>query len=108
MTGADRREYMKAWQQANKDAQKQYRKRYNAELRRKALSIVGFVCTKCGYADERALCLDHIFDDGAAHRKEMKTGAAYYWIINNPTEAVKRLQTLCANCNQIKAYHMSR
>jgi len=69
-------------------------------LRDRAYAILGRECLRCGEADHRALAFDHIRDDGAAH----KTRSLTQWVVANPTEAIRRLQVLCANCNQIKEY----
>lgn len=65
-------------------------------------------CAKCGYSDSRALCLDHMNNDGAAHRKSLvknsyRGGNAVAVYVD-----VKRrgfpdgFQVLCHNCNRIK------
>ena len=64
-------------------------------------------CRMCGYSDERALCLDHIDNDGNSHRREIsysgqKCGSyvLYVWIVKN--KFPKGFQVLCCNCNMIK------
>ena len=59
-------------------------------------------CIKCGFADIRALSLDHINGDGCKHRKETgRIGQSFYsWLkLNNFPEGY---QTLCFNCQMIK------
>ena len=70
-------------------------------------------CLKCGESDIDVLCLDHINDDGAEHRKKLgisgrgSAGTSTY-------EALKRegypegLQVLCANCNLKKEQERKR
>jgi hypothetical protein len=70
-------------------------------MRLEALELFGNVCASCGYDDPRALCFDHIADDGNEHRTKVRVLPAQ-WIISNPEEAIDRLQVLCANCNLIK------
>lgn len=57
-----------------------------------------------GQGDIDVLCLDHINDDGAAHRKETAQGTrwqtAYKWIIKN--DYPPNVQVLCYNCNMKK------
>lgn len=66
-------------------------------------------CIKCGFSDIRALCIDHIYNDGAKERKEIKphnkhrgigSKTFYSWIRKN--NFPPRYQVLCANCNAIK------
>jgi len=62
-------------------------------------------CVLCGFSDERALCIDHINNDGAEHRrrvlgKNSPDPRIYLWLrINHYPEGY---QTLCSNCNTIK------
>lgn len=57
-------------------------------------------CAYCGFTDVRALCLDHINDDGAAIRKGQSTWAG--WRLARKLGMPDGLQVLCANCNLIK------
>ena len=56
-----------------------------------------FKCVKCGFSDEKALCIDHINNDGAKHRKRLGRKNIYSWIIKNNYPVY--LQVLCMNCN---------
>lgn len=66
-------------------------------------------CMQCGFDDLRALCIDHIANNGAEHRQSLtgQTGrraamgsTIYLWLKrqNYPDG----FQVLCANCNMIK------
>ena len=62
-------------------------------------------CVQCGFADIRALSIDHIKGNGYEHRKQKTTtrqgGVSFYrWLRKNnyPPE----YQTLCMNCQFIK------
>jgi hypothetical protein len=66
----------------------------------------GRKCICCGEEEILFLTLDHIDNDGAAHRKEIKAknakkgpdGIAFYrWVVQNNYPSF--LQTLCSNCN---------
>ena len=95
----------------NRDYQRDLRARYKLDvLSYYTTDINGKpVCGKCGFDDIRALCLDHINNDGQEHR-EMMSGkkhgrgssgnAAYRWIKKN--NYPNGFQVLCANCNMIK------
>lgn len=59
----------------------------------------GKKCKICGFADERALCIDHINNDGYKERSFGKwLNKSRKLIRANP----ERYQILCFNCNQIK------
>lgn len=65
-------------------------------------------CAKCGFKDIRALCLDHINNNGAEHRKSLGNGKkravgscdVYLSLIKKGFP--DGFQVLCHNCNQIK------
>lgn len=59
------------------------------------------ICCICGFDDVRALVIDHIDNNGAAHRKEVGK-KMYPWLIKNGFP--EGFQTLCSNCNTIKEY----
>jgi hypothetical protein len=60
----------------------------------------GTLTCNCGFSDERALCIDHVNNNGAHERKMIKGSGIYAHIIRQgyPPD----YQVLCANCNQIK------
>jgi len=64
-----------------------------------------FHCADCGFNDTRALCVDHINNNGAQHRRDIgkptMTGSTFYrWLKNEGFP--EGYQVLCANCNLIK------
>jgi hypothetical protein len=82
----DRREYMRRWNQANKD------KCYAA--------YGGYVCSCCGETEPMFLSLDHVKGKGNQHRRIAGIGGGrlYRWIIRH--KFPKRMfQVLCQNCN---------
>ena len=100
------------------ESHKEFLDRRNAFVRDVASSnkmmammiLGGPKCVQCGFADMRALDFDHINNDGflAKAKKNGNRGKNYnrqrnIWIIENPEEARKKYQILCANCNRIKA-----
>lgn len=66
-------------------------------------------CMRCGFDDLRALCIDHVYHNGAEHRATL-TGqngrraamgsTIYIWLKKN--HYPDGFQVLCANCNMIK------
>ncbi len=57
-------------------------------------------CACCGDSHIEFLTLDHVNNDGAAHRKEIGAGQIYDWLIDNGFPA--GFQVLCMNCNFAK------
>ena len=60
------------------------------------------MCVFCGEDCDIFLTIDHINNDGAIHRKSLKSNWIYRWLrLNNyPTG----FQTACYNCNCAKQY----
>lgn len=85
------------------------RKKYNDKKKKliqdrrleviKHYSTGKMVCSCCGEKHIEFLCMDHINNDGAKHRKEYK-GSIYTWLINN--NFPDGFQILCCNCNSAK------
>ena len=77
-----------------------------AKRKQMLFEAMGGKCTKCGFDDHRALCIDHIKGDGKTHRYGSGTritGANLYrMLLASPEEIEGRFQLLCCNCNQIK------
>lgn len=75
----------------------------NAKLRAEMLAAYGGACNCCGEAEPLFLDLDHIHNDGAAHRKALGNGTQVLLAIQAEGWPVDRFQILCCNCNQGKA-----
>lgn len=77
-------------------------RKMNRKLRGIVLAAYGPVCTCCGEDEEVFLTIDHVNNDGVAHRKEI--GAAsislYRWLQKNNFPS--NFQILCRNCNWAK------
>jgi hypothetical protein len=130
MTPDERREYNRQWNEAHPEYHATYREE-NRELRRKwnrerynaskwayrertklaALAHYGngvVACVLCGFSNPDALCLDHINDDGAEHRRANGIAGRGSGAGMTTYEKLKVLgwpagmQTLCHNCNWIK------
>jgi hypothetical protein len=72
-------------------------KRSQHMKRIRALMLLGGKCDKCGNNDMRTLHIDHVNNDGAAHRRETNRNVVQ-WVFKSP----ERFQILCANCHEIK------
>lgn len=79
-------------------------KQYRHNLKKEVLRHYGngkAICIRCGFADIRALSIDHIDNNGKYHRKTVGGGTAIYrWFKNNNYPS--GFQTLCYNCQIIK------
>ncbi len=74
-------------------------------MRKQVFDHYGNICVSCGFADHRALQIDHIYNDGAKERKSLGgqnvSGWRFYdYLIKQGLP--EGYQTLCANCNMIK------
>lgn len=67
------------------------------------ISVLGEVCSHCGFSDSRALVIDHVNDDGYLERREIRKDYEKY-MRKVATDTTGRYQLLCANCNLIKEY----
>lgn len=69
------------------------------------LHAYGNICACCGEADSRFLTLDHVNNDGAAHRRELHGGKPHrsspktLWKWARDNGFPDSLQILCWNCN---------
>ena len=72
-------------------------------------------CNHCNFEDIRALCLDHVNNDGAKHRRQIRpknknrggnSVDVYIWVKRN--NYPKTFQVLCSNCNRIKEHEKQK
>lgn len=71
--------------------------------RQQVLDHYGRQCACCGEDHEVFLVIDHIENDGSAHRQVIGKGAAalYRWLVRHGFPP--GFQTLCFNCNFAKS-----
>jgi hypothetical protein len=75
------------------------------EARKLVLNYYKPICNCCGEDEILFLELDHVFNDGAEHRrllKEQGIDDIFIWLVENDFPNPERYQILCANCNMIK------
>lgn len=70
-------------------------------LKKEIYDILGHEYVECGFKDERALQVDHIFGGGVAHGGNKSSLDYWREILKDPNIKTK-YQILCANCNWIK------
>jgi len=73
-----------------------------AVLRAETLAAYGGKCKCCGETEIAFLAIDHVENDGAAHRKEVGKGYAIYRWLKERGFPQQGFQILCANCNYAK------
>lgn len=66
------------------------------------IDYYGGKCNICGIMEIDMLTIDHINDDGAAHRKNSEAKTIYNWL--NKNNFPDGYQVLCYNCNCTKNY----
>lgn len=92
-----------------KEAKRQTRIRYYRKLKQEVFDAYGNVCACCGESTYEFLTLDHVNNDGAAHRKQLKAsgrgadnGAVWRNIRDRGFPA--EYQLMCYNCNCAKQF----
>lgn len=90
----------RSWYNANKDNVNAKLRANGKIIRDQVFTLLGEVCSHCGFADRRALQIDHVNGGGT---KELRSlGSAVNKKILSCNGA--GYQILCANCNWIKRY----
>ena len=77
--------------------------KFYESLKEKLFEILGGkICSSCGFKDERALGISHIYDDQSSDSTR-RGGYASSWgkYISEPALAREELKVLCLNCNKI-------
>ena len=79
-------------------------RKYWNDLRHEAiLRYGGYRCRCCGESEPKFLTLDHVNNDGSAHRKEIRNRGSgiFKWLKDH--DYPSGFQVLCMNCNHGKA-----
>ncbi len=80
-------------------------KKLVSRIKKEVLAHYGngkLACVKCGFADVRALSLDHIMGGGTKLRRNGGTGGWTWYYKLRKQSYPKGYQTLCMNCQFIK------
>jgi len=95
--------YCKEHYKTNLKRYRKTRQDYKLNQRQRVLEYYGNKCGCCGEVTYEFLTVDHINNNGAKHRKELKGSSVYNWIIKNnfPDD----FQILCYNCNCAKGFY---
>lgn len=96
----------RSWYARNRKQHNARTKEYGDGIRAKVFAHYGNKCQCCGEHRPEFLTIDHINNDGASHRRKIKSsgGTGFYcWVVKNGFPDF--LQVLCWNCNCAKGFH---
>jgi hypothetical protein len=95
------------WHKNNRERWMFTRRLHRKKLKEQVIAHLGGKCKHCGFADVRALQIDHVFNDGYAERKKtsgIRNSATCKYLRHVLADEEGRYQLLCANCNWIKFF----
>src|ERR1051325_76308 len=92
----------KAIKARNKEQARNKGIRYRLSLRKEIINAYGGMCACCGESEPQFLAIDHIYNDGAKHRR--KVNDLYRWL-KRQGYPKDHFQLLCHNCNLAKAFY---
>lgn len=100
-----RKMYSKKYRQENKEKYREYFKKTNTKIKELVYNHYSnevIECACCGEKEIDFLSLDHIYNNGAKHKKKIKGGgfSILRWAIKNNFPPI--FQLLCMNCNVSK------
>jgi len=96
-------EYQKKYYQQNKEKLDLYNTEWMSNKRLELIKKFGGKCVACNESDPIVLDFDHIFDDGAAERRELRRMNIIRHL-SKPSTDLSKYQLLCKNCNWRKEY----
>lgn len=94
--------WARKWRADHVGEDRQRRRAYALRDRLTALAAYGNRCACCGETRPEFLSIDHVNNDGAAHRREIGSGNLPAWLRAHNYPA--GFQVLCYNCNMAKAF----
>ena len=99
------REYRRLRYEKNPQARIESTNKNRNKLRDQVFEAYGSKCTCCQESHRAFLCIDHIDEDGAEHRRQLGKKAKgmgfYEWLRRN--DFPEGFQILCWNCNSAKS-----
>lgn len=86
------------------DSRRAQERGWRNKAKEEALAAYGGKCVCCGESHSPYLTIDHVNDDGGAHRREVGAGSLtiHLWLRRNGYP--KGFQILCANCHLAKSW----
>ena len=98
------REYSKQWYQLNKERAAAYNRTQRRKRKMGVVEALGGKCVRCGFDNWKALQVDHI-NGGGYVEYQQGPHKVYKKILDGQTD---EYQLLCANCNWIKRYELTK
>lgn len=103
------------WRRSHRPYDAQKSKNYRQRLKKQVIEAYGGKCACCGETSIEFLTLDHIDNNGAAHRRELfphiaaklghGLGGWSFYVKVRKLGFPPGLQVLCWNCNSAKQYY---
>lgn len=93
-----------AWRAANADKCRAMGRVKRQALKKLVLGMLGGACSGCGEKELEFLTIDHIDNDGAAHRESIGHGGMKMYRAVQHAPDLSRYQCLCFNCNMKKSF----
>jgi hypothetical protein len=95
------RENSRRWRRNNVEHNKELQRQYIDRRKQMVVDAYGGRCACCGETELRFLSIDHINNDGADHRRELKSkgGFSFYLWLQRQGFPKDNFQCLCMNCN---------
>jgi hypothetical protein len=91
---------MRRYRAADPEKYRKQSRDAKARLKSRLLQFYGSTCAVCGFADARALTLDHVNGNGNAERKRIGERGVYQRALE--TYLPDEYRTLCMNCQFIQ------
>jgi hypothetical protein len=96
---ADKAANMRRYRKENPEKHREQSRAAKKLLREKLREIYGITCVLCGFADLRALTLDHVLKNGSIERAELGERGVYLRALK--PEHKHEYRFLCMNCQFI-------
>ena len=105
-TTDSKRNSQRKYRDNNREKVRQSQRESKLKKKEEIHSLLGNKCIKCGFNDNRALQIDHIYGGGYIERKEYNKNPSKYYknILTSILSFENKYQLLCANCNWIKRF----
>ena len=94
-----KRRNMRKYRKENPEKYRKQSRDAKARLREKLYELYGHTCELCGFADKRALTLDHKLSNGSEERKRLGERGVYYRALEKHRPDEYRI--ICMNCQFI-------
>jgi len=102
----NRKEYYQTYRKKNRKSISRKNRERRKAIKIEVLTYYGngkICCVICGEEREACLSIDHINEDGANHRRQLKSGyAAHFHEWLKHENFPEGYQTLCMNCQWVK------